>query len=251
MLELFCLRLACGLAGMLLLFSPGQVNPRFYRAHFLTILGLTCVSAVTAPGDAPLRAWTLLALGGAAVLAFVGSLSWSLERAPAGRLLAVLTALSLLGALALLSGASASNAEFAWRFGNDVSSAALLGAATTAMLIGHSYLIAPSMSLRPLFWSVGTVAIMSVVRAALAGVVLWSWGRTHSLMTIDDVTLLLPLRWGLGIVGPLILGVMAWQTARIRSTQSATGILYVVVIFVFLGEVISQDLFNITTGRLF
>jgi hypothetical protein len=29
---------------------------------------------------------------------------------------------------------------------------------------------------------------------------------------------------------------MAWQTARIRSTQSATGILYVVVICSFLGE---------------
>ena len=33
---------------------------------------------------------------------------------------------------------------------------------------------------------------------------------------------------------------MAWRTARIRSTQSATGILYVVVIFCFLGELTSQ-----------
>jgi hypothetical protein len=32
---------------------------------------------------------------------------------------------------------------------------------------------------------------------------------------------------------------MAWETARIRSTQSATGILYVVVILVFLGELTS------------
>jgi hypothetical protein len=33
---------------------------------------------------------------------------------------------------------------------------------------------------------------------------------------------------------------MAWETARIRSTQSATGILYVVVILSFLGELTSQ-----------
>jgi hypothetical protein len=44
----------------------------------------------------------------------------------------------------------------------------------------------------------------------------------------------------LGFVGPLVFGWMAWQSARIRSTQSATGILYVVVIFCFLGELTGQ-----------
>jgi hypothetical protein len=48
------------------------------------------------------------------------------------------------------------------------------------------------------------------------------------------------LRWGLGLIGPLILCVLAWQTAKIRSTQSATGLLYVVVIFCFLGELTGQ-----------
>src|SRR5262249_37027604 len=55
-----------------------------------------------------------------------------------------------------------------------------------------------------------------------------------------DAALWLPLRWGLGFVGPLVLGGMAWQTARMRSTQSATGILYVVVIFCFLGELTAE-----------
>jgi hypothetical protein len=57
----------------------------------------------------------------------------------------------------------------------------------------------------------------------------------------------LPLRWGLGFLGPLVLAWMAWQAAKIRSTQSATGILYVVVIFCFLGEMTSQLLLS-TTG---
>jgi hypothetical protein len=42
---------------------------------------------------------------------------------------------------------------------------------------------------------------------------------------------------------------MAWQTARIRSTQSATGILYVAVIFCFLGELTGQLLWS-STGLL-
>jgi hypothetical protein len=44
----------------------------------------------------------------------------------------------------------------------------------------------------------------------------------------------------LGLIAPLVLGWMAWEAARIRSTQSATGILYVVVIVSFLGELTSQ-----------
>jgi hypothetical protein len=57
---------------------------------------------------------------------------------------------------------------------------------------------------------------------------------------------LLLVRWGLGIVAPVVLGWMAWETARIRSTQSATGILYVVVIVCFLGELTSQLLVDKT-----
>ena len=46
---------------------------------------------------------------------------------------------------------------------------------------------------------------------------------------------------------PLALTWMAWQAARIRSTQSATGILYVVVLLSFLGELTGQ-LLRDTTG---
>ena len=47
---------------------------------------------------------------------------------------------------------------------------------------------------------------------------------------------------------PLVLGVMAWRcaTARLRNTQSATGILYIVVVFCFLGELTGQLLLGVT-----
>jgi hypothetical protein len=43
-----------------------------------------------------------------------------------------------------------------------------------------------------------------------------------------------------GIVGAMITAVMSWQTLKIPNTQSATGILYVGVMFVFLGELTAE-----------
>jgi hypothetical protein len=46
---------------------------------------------------------------------------------------------------------------------------------------------------------------------------------------------------GLGI--PLVLSYMIWSTARIGANQSATGLLYVGVVFVIIGEIISKYMF--------
>ena len=46
MLAAFCLRLALGLLAGLLLLSPKQLHPRFFRTHFLTALGLMAVAAM-------------------------------------------------------------------------------------------------------------------------------------------------------------------------------------------------------------
>lgn len=254
MLATFCLRLACGMAAALVLLSPAQVNPRFYRVQFLTILGLTAVATAMLRHSANAGMW--LALGGSMALAFLGSLVWSLDMAPAGRTLIGLSvvvqgiALGLeswqqgaepasANAVALPSGVLL--AQPAWRLADDLTSAALLGTAMTAMLMGHSYLIAPAMSLTPLLRLLRALFASTLLRMGLASVGLWSWSASQPQLTLTNETVLwLPLRWGLGFVGPLILGWMAWEAARIRSTQSATGILYVVVIFCFLGELTSQ-----------
>src|SRR5262249_34333106 len=138
MLAIFCLRLACGLAACLLLLSPAQVNPRFFRVQFLTVLGLTAVAAFFLRETAPLELW--LALGGAAAVAFVGSITWHVEGAPLARVLMVLAG-PLLAAALLLTAWQRERVAPGWLMADHLTSAALLGSATTAMLMGHSYLI--------------------------------------------------------------------------------------------------------------
>ena len=46
----------------------------------------------------------------------------------------------------------------------------------------------------------------------------------------------LAMRWGMGVIGAGVSVFLARRTAAIRSTQSATGILYITTIFVLFGE---------------
>jgi len=45
---------------------------------------------------------------------------------------------------------------------------------------------------------------------------------------------------------PLVLAAMTWQTARLRSMMSATGLLYILVCCVLAGEIAAKTLFFLT-----
>jgi hypothetical protein len=237
MLATFCLRLACGLIASLLLFSPRLANPRFFRTHFLVALGLVACAAIIPQQTHGLASGTVLAL--AALSCFAGSVLWSLEGSRGGRAAVVVTFLTLATALATSPGTEMSLGSLAATY----SSAAVLGTAATSMLMGHSYLIAPAMSLTPLLNLLFGLFAALGLRMVVSALGLWAWTQSHWPVRLEDeVVLLLPVRWGVGLFGPLVLGYMAWRAAKIRSTQSATGILYVVVICCFLGELLSQVL---------
>ncbi|HEY7329327.1 MAG TPA: hypothetical protein VH592_16925 [Gemmataceae bacterium] len=252
MLAVFALRLAAGMMACLLLLPAKVINPRFFRTHFLTAFALGGLSLACVRDSADW--WLLTCLGAALVLSFVGSMVWGLEGAPGGRAFIALTTVALASSLVCLSlsgiqagsvsGGEASVAYASGSYGTllgDATSAAVLGAAVTAMLLGHSYLIAPTMSLTPLLRLLAVLAVAVLSRLAVDGYALGCWTAIHSFVSLKsgDAVYLLPLRWLVGFVAPLGLDWMAWQAARIRSTQSATGILYVVVIFCFLGELTS------------
>jgi hypothetical protein len=245
MLATFCLRLACGLIAALLMLSPTQVPPRFFRVQYLTAMGLLAVAVFFLRDLADVRLWTLLIVS--MLLSFTGSVVWHVDGHPGQRLVLVLANIALLGTLLVGGPAGRGDTDTPWPAVDDVASAAVLGAATSAMLMGHAYLIAPAMSLSPLYRLLRALGALLVARIILAALGLYWWTGRRAAGTLEtEMVLWLSVRWIVGLVGPLVLGWMAWETARIRSTQSATGILYVVVILGFLGELTSQLLLEKT-----
>jgi hypothetical protein len=242
MLPLFCLRLAAGMLAALLFLNPTPINPRFFRTHFLTALGLGSLALVILVASGDGVPWPLgVALG----LAALGSMAWSIEGTPGGRVLIVLTAVAFGATL------NYGSQPTVWKIADDVSTSALLGVSITAMLMGHSYLIAPQMSLSPLWRLLIGLYVSLFAKAVVAGLSLWMWTAAPTRSSVQVEALLwLPVRWGLGLLVPAVLGAMAWQTTKLRNTQSSTGILYIVTVFVFLGELMAQLLLNVTGYHL-
>jgi len=135
-----------------------------------------------------------------------------------------------------------------------VTSAALLGGTSTAMILGHWYLVLPSMEVSLLQsivkFHIGSTALrVAVVSAAvwwaIAAAELPGVGFERYIFSIDGVFFWQRVLFGL--LGPVVLAYMTWETAKIRSTQSATGILYVDFFTVIVGEVLAKYLLVATT----
>lgn len=249
MLATFCARLALGLVLWLPLIWNHLPHPRFVRTQFLTALGLLAVAAASSWSEADMWLRGLLIAG--AILAACGAIAWTLDPAPAGRLLIVVFDGTLLAALSLLEQPPPDwqhsvAPALAWVIPGVVS-ALLLGAAMTAMLVGHSYLISPGLAMTPLLRMLRALFAAVGLRAALSAGAWIVWTREAGERTLySEASLWLPVRWIVGILGPVIFGAMAYSAARIRSTQSATGILYVAVVCSILGELLGLLLLRLT-----
>ena len=113
----------------------------------------------------------------------------------------------------------------------------LLGATLSAMLLGHHYLTAPAMSIDPLKRYTRFMAIALALRLILAIAGLGAWMPSGSPRLGP---LMLFIRWGMGFGGPVLGTWLAWETVKIRSTQSATGILYIAMTLLLFGELTSM-----------
>jgi protein NrfD len=131
-----------------------------------------------------------------------------------------------------------------------LSSASLLGGACTAMILGHWYLILPSMQVGHLQSIVKLHIASMIVRVAVVAVVVYvalaSWqpgaGPPFGRYIGSAAGIFFWQRILFGLAGPAILSYLTWETAKIRSTQSATGILYVDFFTVVVGEVLAKYL---------
>ena len=68
-----------------------------------------------------------------------------------------------------------------------------------------------------------------------------------ALLSLDRDALFFLFRVVWGLAGPLALSYFIWRTAEMKSNQAAPGLLYVALVFVLIGELLSSYL-TVATG---
>jgi DMSO reductase anchor subunit len=149
-------------------------------------------------------------------------------------------------------------------------SAFALGGALTAMWLGHWYLVTPALSEKPLQFAT------TLVLVAILAQVLFTFTAGPTTAQVNQPTghvavtatvaptpapgnnvkpanapVVTPLSTGaigwiqilVGFILPLVLTALAWKLIRDRSFQSATGMLYLVVVCTLAGEAMARGLF--------
>jgi DMSO reductase anchor subunit len=149
-----------------------------------------------------------------------------------------------------------------------------LGGVMTAMWLGHWYLVTPALSEKPLQFATTLVllgVLAQVIFAVTAGPTIINGSSTSATTPAATATTTVAtpapnaqikptgapvvtplstdaigwLRILVSFVIPLVLGGFAWKLIRDRSFQSATGMLYLVVVCTLAGEAIARGLFLI------
>jgi hypothetical protein len=258
LVEFLC-RLTFGVAAAMTLIPARWVTSGFFRVHLWVLMGVQTFAALalwslgsenTSQGN--LVTWQVSAAIVSAVVSYVGAVIWMYEANFAGKLaLGVVAAAALVTCLApfIVVVPQAGSAGFAMppaiRVTEIISGGLLLGLVTTAMLLGHWYLNTPTMRLDPLKRLLVLLAAAIVVRMIISGIGAGLEANRLSATSGGLSTswlLFIALRWFAGLLLPLLLTYLTWQTLKIPNTQSATGILYAGVILVFIGELCAQIL---------
>jgi hypothetical protein len=243
------------LAGGIML-AAGVCDPKQVTLNYLRLAGILALVmfalgtwlAFQPPHERPpIAVFILLGIGILAQLGFVQAGFRRTQRAIATSCFFV----------ALLCGAFALSPPFplnpppmgfmdAALFGGCATIAAMVGLALMDMLLGHAYLTASKMTIHPfvrLNLALGVAMAMSILLTIVAVVIEMRypidlfWGRYG---------LLLITRWLVGLAVPAVFIYMAHDCIKRRATQSATGILYVAGVLIFIGEIVSLYLLRET-----
>ena len=133
-------------------------------------------------------------------------------------------------------------------------SALLLGSVTVGMLIGHWYLIDTGQSLDPFIRIYRFFLKALIVQCAfflLAPPALYYLGTLQSVAALEQLwqqhSTLLITRVIIGQGAPLILSWMIWRTLLIPHTMAATGLFYIALLGVFVGEILGRQILALTS----
>ncbi len=205
--------------------SPVVVDPAWDGPRRAALLAFTVLVAVglvvgrlgpSGPRVAGAVRWAALAAAIATLL--FGALAWGDGS---------LGAVSLLVQLAVVSAA--------------------IGGVFAAMILGHWYLVTPKLPEAPLILLARVLLVVVVVQVVL----FWAWIATGAgpaeVAPFSSLTgpwaLFVWLRLIVGLVFPLVVCWASVQTARTRSMESATGLLYINVGSIAAGTILAAGLY--------
>ncbi len=231
--ESFLILLAGGVMLAAAISDPRQVTVRWLRLAGILALCFAALALVF-PGGRHV-AVVIVITSILAQLGLVQVLWLRAQRAAAGTafILAVVVATILSGNT---SNATADTALTVLAYSGVASGCGLV---LMDMLLGHAYLTASKMTIAP--FRRLNLALAGVLGAriilSIGAIILLSWHPIELFWA--RFGLYVATRWFIGLVVPAVFVFMAHDCIKRRSTQSATGILYVTGVLIFIGELIA------------
>ena len=245
-LGLFLLEACAGTALLLLFFPPAVLGRGFFTLHG-SLAAIFAGSGAAGPAGGPAAAGPGVRHGPPGALHARGSRGTG-RRGPgpcsppgAG------CAAWALGRVALVAPREAGDA---WTVVGALAGGLFFGAVLVIMNLGHWYLVSRSIPFELLARGAALFAGLAVFRTVYLGVAMAVQRHSEGVQTLmslerDALFFLFRVLWG--IAGPLALSYFIWRTAELKSNQAATGLLYVALIFVLIGELLSSYL-TVATG---
>jgi hypothetical protein len=234
LLALFLLEVAAGLYVFLPLVGRRHAGVKFYRLILIT----SAVLAAAATVSQVIAGRTDLAYASAATIVLSVAV-WFLLRYPKRlvfRASAALLGVAYVSAALVAYDAAIRPPHLVWTLLGSLTTIALLGSVNLAMLLGHWYLVVRGMPIEPLKRLTMATLAASIARLLVVVIAIAIGGIFQEVAIRQGIFFWMRAGWGLA--GPLVLFPMVWGTVRIRSTMAATGILYVEVVAVIIGEVL-------------
>lgn len=198
-----------------------QSDPAWETPRRVAMFALAALAAVYAVAVGRGRRATPVALAGLAAAALIlvfGALSWG-----GGGLASLLLLVHLAGL------------------------AVGLGGVWAAMILGHWYLVTPRLPEAPLVrfsrWLGAALALQLALFIAWLGIGAGPAGTPLFAALVGPWAMFVWLRLLVGLVFPLIVSWAAVQTARTRSMESATGLLYINVGTIAAGTILAAGLY--------
>jgi len=242
---------------MLLFLSPRSIGNSFFKFASLTaaiLLGVTLGFNFLFPSPVRVGVWPVIFLLVCALLTAVYNRVVDVDKFTAANILlwgVILTGLTsiILDSFAFTRLMSLGGWERWLLVINHLGATALLGSMMLTMVFGHWYLVIPRLSIEPLerLTKVLIAAVgLRILTMVLSLVVL----QFEQSIPLSAVLNELMIRQGFffwprlifGVIVPIVLGAMIWNTVQLKHTQAATGLLYLAVVAVLFGEFFSKFL---------